>query len=94
MENSDQAAVKVLGSSMVRLYDRVFSFFQPIRSMVLSAPLCMRYWLGSVIEVIVQAPALEVGGFDHQRVAFPMADRIAAEGGLDVLVPSSPFTSI
>jgi hypothetical protein len=54
----------------------------------------MRYWLGSVIEVIVQAPALEVGGFDHQRVAFPMADRIAAEGGLDVLVPSSPFTSI
>src|SRR5579872_508183 len=49
MENScDHAAVKVLGSSIVRMYESVFGFFQEIRSMVLSASLCMRYSLGLV----------------------------------------------
>ncbi len=44
----DHAAVKTLGSSIVRLYESVFGFFQEIRSMVLSASLCIRYSLGLV----------------------------------------------
>src|SRR5581483_8625534 len=36
------------------------------------------------VEIVVQAPALEIRGFNHQRVAFPVAHRIAVERRLEV----------
>ena len=48
-------------------------------------------FLGIRVIVVVQTPALEIGGIDDQRVAFPVPDGVSIEAGLQSLPVRAPI---